>query len=334
MLSFANRPQRLYNFRMRKKIFIGFDKAKSNSSLRFVTKNAFLHRFADSDDLEFTYNLDEDVKDALFFSAEDFLAYLSVINSRGDIKTSVICCNDITDFSIVGKGDERHLVLAQTAFNLYPRADRLLVFAKSQSLFLKKMGISKEPLVIQPFPTFHNDDMPNSERNAFRSYYHIPKSKPIIASFGTYGNRMQFELFESLARLNPDKEFIFFGHSGREFVNKKLLEKFTDNDTDNIRYENYLPEELYHSGLMEINGVIFLQGVLASPIILLDLILHHIPLIAYKPLTLQDLINEHNTIIPKDFPSLYQAVRDIAFKNKSEEAISSLKSWTGSSKLE
>jgi glycosyltransferase involved in cell wall biosynthesis len=303
---------------MDRKVFLGFDPLRLRSTFSYLAKDNALRAFR-KEGIATTFDLDDQPTEALFFSAEDLLAFYPSVHRKG-LPISLIVTSDMDDLAVSEKSGKKSLILTQNAFNYCRLADHLVVFFESQKKMLEKAGIKKDIRIIQPQLSFEDDNVSATERRAFRSFYQIPQGKTVIVAYGHYGNKAEFNRFDSLARLCPDKEFLFFGHSGHDALSRKLSERLSQPECANLHYLNTLPEELYHSLLLNAGGALFIQSIVSYPIIILDLMAHEVPLIAYQPLAFPELFTPETALLPPDFASLYESVRDLESRNQKRPA--------------
>jgi len=99
------------------------------------------------------------------------------------------------------------------------------------------------------------------------------------------------------------------------------------NEITNVTYVNVLPEELYHSALRSVDGVLLIQGLAPYPTALIDFMAHRVPIISYGNSGLPELINPNTALIADDFPSLFHALGSLNTTNKAAEAYSFVKSF-------
>ncbi len=298
------------------KYLLVFDSLRLNNSLGFTVKENVTNTLTRRGD-KFTFLTNDDYDAVIAGSGEDLFAKYSSLKPNKPIY--VFADADSNDVAINTRGKENNIILSQTAFNYYQKATKLLVAFDSQIDFLKSHGI-KTPIVrINLDPTFlKTDHLFDYERTAFRSFYQIPLDDQLIVSYGSYSDKKEFSALESIAGVSPDKEYIFFGHNDREFVKMKMMERLVK--ADNIKYLETMPEELYHSALLNIDALLFTQKFIPYPNIIIDAIYYKIPIIAYHTDSLPRVINEKTALVPKDFQGLYDALKNIKTNNRSEAA--------------
>jgi glycosyltransferase involved in cell wall biosynthesis len=286
-----------------KKYFLGFDKSRLSKSFSYITKNSVVSVLKKRGD-EVTFNINDDFDEALIGSAEDCVAYYPTLLKR-NIPYSILACNDADDFMYM-KND---VTLTQNAYNFYKKAARVMIYYESQKEFLAKNKITENIYQIPPSFTFDDDKtVAKAERKAFRSFYQIAPDKKIILSYGSYDNPNLIEI-ESVARMNPEYQFLFFGKGHKEWISLNLMDRLMK--APNIRYLSVLPEELYHSALLNVSGVLFMENTVSFPCFLFDLIENEVPIISYRNNSLPELINEETALVPKDFMSLYRSITSL-----------------------
>ncbi|MCI1734877.1 MAG: hypothetical protein LKM30_03990 [Bacilli bacterium] len=296
---------------MNEKYLIGYDPNRLNNSFSYVSLMNMMQKLT-QDGLDYTFDKDGYYTDALFGSAEDCGVAFAKLHSN--CRISIIALSDPLDLTV--KAD--HLQLSQTAFTLYPKVDNLYVFSESQVAFLKALGITKNVRLVKPTLTFPNDDVSPAERSSFRSFYQVPLDRIVIFSYGSYTDKSESKTMETIARLNPEMSFFFFGHNDREYVKEKTNERMTR--LDNMHYLNSLPQELYHSALLSADCLLFTTKFIAYLNIVFDAISHKMPIVAYKTSILKDILTPETALLPQDFPALYQTIKNIKTVNKAKEA--------------
>ncbi|MFA6861645.1 MAG: hypothetical protein WCR56_04630 [Bacilli bacterium] len=303
----------------RKKFFLCFDPLKLTQTLSYTIKENLTH-FLDRMGYQYTFKADDDYDEIIAGSGEDLFARYSQI--RTDKPITLLGCFNIDDLAIAPKNPDPFL-LSQASYNYYHKASQILVPSKMEADYLTQKGFTQPIFVFHVQPTFLEDKpVSEEERNSFRSFYQIPEDKSVFVSYGSYTDKDEFSAMESISGVSPDKEFLFFGHNDRNFVTLKTLERLTK--ADNIRYLETMPEELYHSMLLNIDALIFTQRFLAFPNIIVDAIYNHIPIISYHGISLPALVNEKTAMIPKNFKEFYETVMNIKTINHSQQAYDSL----------
>lgn len=294
------------------KYYLGFDTTRLNSTFSSLIKMN-ITKALDKKNISYTFTPDSKCSYAIFPSAQDYFVLRNGVSKR--TKVGILALNDTVDL-FVNKTQE--LQLSQDAFSLYPLVDDLIIYSRWQKKFLALNGLEDKALLVQPSITFDSDNICEADKNAFRSFFRIPKERMLILSYGSYSNKKECQTLETIARLNPDKAFLFFGHNDRAFVKIKTAER--TGISDNIYYLDSLPGELYHSALLSTDLLLFTTRYLSFPSMIFDFMAHEVPIIAYKPLNFNDILTTNTCLLPNDFPSLYKAIQDIKKINKAKEA--------------
>ncbi len=295
------------------KVYLGFDRYRLQRTFSYAVRENIVQNLRHAS-IAYTFDPDADFDLALFASSEDMLSQLPKIKGKR-VRKCLLAGFDVDDFN---DDPTANKFLSDISINSANQADFLLTFFESQMRALLRMGIRKEIRLFPPRPTFHGDDILQAERDAFRSYYRIPKDKKVIVSFGFRRDMESIAILDSLSRVFPNCEFLYFGEQEKEFLRQKMQERLSHQT--NIRYVSTLPEELYHSALVSVDAVFFPQVFLTYPTIILDFIAHEVPLVAYRAIDLPELVNEKTALLPKDFNELYQALRHIQEENKAKSA--------------
>lgn len=238
-------------------LFLGFSK-NLGKDLRYVPKDNVLHvlnRRKENYTLAETAAFDT----ALFTSGDDLLSWYPKVQKKAkDIL--LLAASDPDDFD----GD----TLSDIGINAIERATKLLVCFPSQKRALEGMGVRKDIEVLSPEPTYVDEEMAKEEETAFRSYYRIGKETPIVLSYGFFQDKECFRLLEGLARILPNIAFFYFGPLDKEFLRQKRQERLSK--SLNIRYEAFLPEELYRSALLNVDFLFLPQKRIVLPNVLID----------------------------------------------------------------
>lgn len=295
-----------------KKIYLGYDKRKLLTSFSYCVKKSIQY-FLSKTGVTYTESIKDDFDFALFLSAADLNnSYASFIKMNK--KFAILAVSDADDFEYHGE----KLILNQNAFNCYSKADKLLIYYPSQEKFLRENHIETEVVYIPPFPTFKDEgQLTETERDAFKAFYQIPKEKKVIISYGSYSNPYLGEI-ESVARMNPECEFLFFGKGDSREIKLRTMERWSS--PSNIRYHSVLPQELYRSALVSSYAVLRMKNSSSFPPFLFDLIENKVPIINYRNDSFPELINESTAIIADHVLSLYSSIRNLDSANRAEEA--------------
>lgn len=300
-----------------KKVFLGFDPYRLRETLSYACRDNLVQNIKRTG-IAYTFNPEDDFDTAIFASAEDMITMRPKI-VRKEATLALLAAFDIDDFN---DDPTAKKFLSDASINCANDVDFLITFFESQMRALLRMGIRKEIRIFHPSPTYESDEILTSERSAFRSFFRIPKEKTVVVSFGFKRDAESFSILENLSRVFPDYEFLYFGNLEKEFLRRKMQERLAKQT--NIHYVSTLPEELYHSALLSIDAVFFPQVFLTYPTILFDFISHGVPIVASRAIDLPELVNEKTALLPRDFPSLYKALRNIKTENKAAAAKANL----------
>lgn len=301
---------------MEPKLFIGFTKESLDTTYSYIIKENIFHHLKKRK-IPFTTNIDDDFTEALFTSATE-LSYFYPQVLKKNAKITIVGLSSPDDFFVDPNNDNK-LILSQNANNYYLRADRILVNYTSQAMLLASQGIVKTVNIIKPALTFNPEEpVSNTVKNAFRSFYQIPDDKKVVISLSSYQKQEELDLFNGIARINPEYIFLFFGEAGKNNVKVKLLQRLAKNE--NTQYLETIPEELYHSALLAADAYFIPRRYLYYPLTALDFMAHKVPIIAYKSNNFKDLINEDTALVPNSFAELYHCFRSLFIINKAKEA--------------
>lgn len=297
----------------RKKVYLGFDSYRLKETFSYVSLENLVHHL-EEDRIPYTLNPEEDFDIAIYPSSEDMISQRPKVGKK-KVENYLLAIFDVDDFNDDPNASK---FLSDASINCANGADKILTFFESQMKALLRMGIRKEIGLLPLKPTFDNDDLLQSERDAFRSFYRIPADKTTILTFGFKRDPGSIAILEDVARIFPDYEFLCFSEMEQDFFRRKMQERLYQHA--NIRYLSHLPQELYHSALLSTDCLFFPQIVLTYPMVIGDFIDHLVPIVSYRAIDLPELVNEETAFLPKDFPSLYRALKDIRIVNKAKAA--------------
>ncbi|MFA6829253.1 MAG: hypothetical protein WCR67_00890 [Bacilli bacterium] len=294
------------------KYLIYFNQQSLKNSYAYITRLSLIRRLISRGD-EYTFdNSETDYQEAIFDSSET--AALMFTHIHG-VPFSVIGAMDSSDF--IYKNET--ILLSQNAHNIYPSAKSIIIISPWQEEFLKSQGIKDNLRLEKPNLTFDpKQEITETERKAFRSFYQVPEERNIVISYGSYTNSEEAKIMESIARLNPDTQFFFFGFTDRIFIQDKAQKRMSL--LSNMHFLNTMPLELYRSSLHCATCILFTTKYLTNPLMILDYQANGVPIISYKNENYQELVNPSTAIIPKDFPSLFKSINTIKENNQAEGA--------------
>ncbi len=302
------------------KIFLGFDPHGLKTSFSYVVKNALIE-YCNKENLSYTFDMDDDVKEAIVPSGTDYFTYYAALKKRG-IKVKVIAASSLSDFMIKKTKKEQVLTLSLDAINYYRKADELYVHLPSQKKFLQKFNINTPISIVSLSFNSIGENMLNSQKDAFMHYYQLQDNREVIISYGVFTKKESVMNLRAIARNIPEKDFIFFGKVTPEAMKQTLFEGITK--PDNLFFYPHLPEELYPSFLQHCDRLLLLGDYLATPQILIDCINQKIPLIAYKMSGYEEIINEETANIAKTYFALYNILNKSADLEKAKVAFETL----------
>ncbi len=301
---------------MDNKIFIGLTKKKQETSFKYIFKENILHYFK-RQNLAYTLDIDDDFSSAIFAYVEDLALYYPTLKKK-NVPISVLALT-AKDDALEDKNDKTKYSLSQHAFNYYSRVDKVFASYKSQVEFLEFQGIRNNVSLIKPSLTFYPDEE-NSEtvKNAFKSFYCVPKDKKAVICLGTYEKKEELDLFNGIARDFPEYEFFFFGETGQTQVKVKLLQRLAY--SPNATYLDVIPEQLYRSVLLSADCLFVPQKMIINPQYIIDFMGHGVLVIANQNMNYQDVINSDTALVFHNFAELYHMMKNFPVENKAKEA--------------
>lgn len=302
------------------KYYLGFNNVTKND-LTYVVKNAFV-RYFNEEKISYTFSLDDEFEEAIVPSGYNFFS-LYVALSKRNCKVNVIAVNDLHDFVLKKTKKGVELTLSLDAINYYRKADCLYIFFPSQAKFLEsykiKTPIKKLPVMANDF---HNELTP-CEKDAFLHEYRLTSNRQIIVSYGLLTKKETVMDLRAIARNSPEKDFLFFGQWTNEAMKQTLFEGITK--PKNLFFYDFLPEEFYPSFLEHCSCLLLLGDYLSYPQVMIDCLYHKIPIITYKSIGYEDLLNENIITKTTLYSQLYYAINRDFDKEKVQNAFSLLK---------
>ncbi len=290
------------------KVFLGFEPKRVSETFNYVMRD-FLIRDLYTKGTPLTLDPSDDYGECIFASAEDMMAYYPRIDKKATITMYPLL--DPWDFILTKDGE---VALSDIANIYYKLADRLVVGFESQIKYLIELGFG-EKIVYRPYqPTYDPDaKISDSERKAFRSYYQIDEKTPVILSFGIGKEKEEFSILDSIARVNPDKRFIYSGNIDSDsFKMPPLVRRRED---DNISFLKTIPEELYRSSLYAVDAVLIVHKHASDINLLVDYKAFGTKIISYGMIGLEDFINPATASVPANFRELDLAVKNVTRKS-------------------
>lgn len=287
---------------MMNKILLSYDNRRLTAPFNYIAKLFFSNNLSNKGYIV-TEDYNDDYEAVIFPSSEDMMSNFPKI--KKGVKTYLLALNDIEDYA----DNHKKIQLSMTAYNYFQKADCLLVFYESQKKFLLENKVTTKIKVIDLNPTYSDDNISQEEKESFRHYLQLESEKVTIVTFGALNSKDDYNLFESIARLFPDKEFLYFGKLDKEFYHLRLQERLSQ--PINIRYCLPLREELYHSALLTADCFFSTQKVLPNILAINDFNAHGVPIIFSNEPYVPEITELKNTQIITNFEKLYQKIKDI-----------------------
>lgn len=304
------------------KVLLCLNGDKDNNKF-IIDRNGYILRYALQEaGIEYTYNYNQDYDLVHLLSINQLKAYYSYV--KPDKRKPVILSlfNDDNDFKIEQLEDETseiktniNKVLKQfdginTIVTIWPCQDLILNHFKCD---IDKVNI---PLGVKDYS---KKEYSTLEKTAFRKYYRIPEDKKIVISYGEYDYSKGLDVFEAVARILPNYEFFFFGNKNGILSNSKHYEK--TNKIVNLHYESSIPEELYHSLLLNTSCIFLPYRFHFDSLVLLEAMRQQIPIVSSKNPILYDLLIENKTaLIGTTVEEYFNYINNIEKINLAKEA--------------
>lgn len=293
------------------KYFLALD--KSNKSFGYVVRNYFM-KVVSATNNTFTFNKDDDYDEVLTCGCEDYFSYYS--HSKPNKKISLLALSSSNDL-MISKKDSK-IELSPLAFSTYKNVDSLLVFFKEQKEFLENNYDFKNIKYLPICSSITDKEYLGSEINAFRKFYRINNNQKVVISFGNFANKVECKRFEALARTNPKYFFLFFGINNRSFLKTKFLARMVF--PNNIKYFDFLDEELYISALKTADYLVLSNELVTNPLVIIDCMKEKMPIISCFSFVYNELINNKNNIMPQNFEELFLSMQNVDMKDKIKNA--------------
>ncbi len=291
-----------------RKVFLGFEQKRLSETFTYVMRNS-LARDLYRQGIQFTLDPSEDYDECVFASAEDMMAFYPRIPKSATITLYPLL--DPLDFSLSKQGE---VILSDVANIYYKLADRLIVGFESQVKYLADLGF-KDKIVFQPYKPAYDPkgEISESERKAFRSYYQINEKRPVILSFGIGKEKEEFQILDSISRVNPEKKFIYSGYIDADDF--KMPPFVRRSEEANISFLKTVPEELYRSSLYAVDAVLIVHRHPSDVNLLVDYKAFSTTIISYGMRGLEDFVNPANACVPENFRELDIAVKNVTLKS-------------------
>ncbi len=284
-------------------IYLAFHKPHLKDSLNYVVRNNIILNLKESG-LSFTLNFEEHRDVILFTSAYDFCYELKSIKSSD--KIHILALSDPNDIVFSKDG----ISLTTDALNAYQKADKLLVFTLEHKEFLIKSGFPQEKIaLLNMSPTYKKEELLNSEKNSFRSFFQIPKEVKLILFLGNDLTKKDISRVEELSLLSPEKRFLCFGPLDTSSIKEKRREMLAS--STNILFFDTIPEELYRSAIQSVDCLILYTNSQTFPVVLNDFAAYGTKIISYRQHFNLSFLKDINSEFPEDFPSLYQIISSL-----------------------
>ena len=292
-----------------RKIFLGFEPKRLSETFSYVMRDLLVRRFY-AEGIPFTFDPSDDYDECVFASAEDMMAYYPRISKKA--KVTVYPLLDPWDFVLSKDGK---VVLSDVANIYYKLADRLVVGFQSQIEYLLGLGF-EDKIVYEPYkPTYDPaSEISDAERKAFRSYYRIEEDMPVILSFGIGKEKEEFQILDSISRVNPDKKFIYSGDIDSDSFKMPPLVKRSEEE--NISFLKTIPEELYRSSLYAVDALLIVHKHPSDVNLLVDYKVFNTKIISYGMIGLEDFVNPSTASVPRNFRELDLAVKGVVSKSR------------------
>lgn len=284
-----------------------FTDRKSGNSLIFERIRKNLEFDLRAVGIEVTDDINDDYDIAHFVSAKDVLFLESILIKK---KTPIVlqAFSDFEDFEF--EPDVETPVLKKEALRLYNLVDAILVGYNSQKIILRHFNVTSPIEVIPPATEYTVDRADTYNQRAFRSFYGLPPTAPIIINYGIYDPENGFDAYEALARIMPDIEFFFFGvktsiFNSSEHYNRNLSLR-------NLHYEGIMPTELYNSMMTSAAGFVLTGKFHVENVLLAEAMRAGVPIISARNGILFDLlVNEKTAVICENLDDFYRAIKNI-----------------------
>ncbi len=306
------------------KVLLCLNGDKDNNKF-IIDRNGYILRYALQEaGIEYTYNYNEDYDLVHLLSINQLKAYYSMVkpNSRKPVILSLF--NDDNDFKIEQLDEENSEIKTNInkVINQYNNINTIITSWPCQNLILDhfKCEVNKVsfPLGVKDYSKKEYSEL---EKLAFRKYYQIPQDKKIVISYGEYDYSKGLDTFEAVARILPDYEFFFFGNRNGILSNSKHYDK--TNKIINLHYEASIPEELYHSLLLNTSCIFLPYRFHFDSLVLLEAMRQQIPIVSSKNPILYDLLIENKTALigttVEEYFNFINSIDSVNFKKEAKE---------------
>jgi glycosyltransferase involved in cell wall biosynthesis len=289
-----------------------------------IDRAGVLLRYAlESAGIEYTYDFHEAFDLVHLLSLNQYKAFQNVptkalINKKAPVVVSLF--NDFNDFKDeLSESDEDFQNQVLKAFKPI-KANLILCNWNAQMLILKHLNIFKTVnLVNIGARSYDQDTYSETEKKAFRKYYGVGEKAKIIIGYGEYSYDKGLDTMEALSRIMPEYEFFYFGGKTGIFSNPKHYEK--NNDIPNLHYEAHVPEELYHSAIMNATAAFVPFKYHVDSVYLLELMKAGVPIVSSpNPFLYDMLVKDKTALLGESVEEYFHLLKNIKKVNCAEGA--------------
>lgn len=306
------------------KVLLCLNGDKDNNKF-ILDRNGYILRYALQEaGIDYTYNFNQEYDIAYLLSLNQLKAYYSFVkpNKRKPIILSLF--NDLNDFKIeeIEDSEDEFKANFNKLFKQIDAKENITIASNfpCQDLILNHFNCPfNKQVIYQGVKDYSKKEYSQIEKDAFRKYYKVPKERKIIVSYGEYDYSKGLDMLEALARILPEFEFFFFGNENGILSNSKHYTK--TNKISNLHYEGNIPEELYHSMLLNTSCIFLPDRFHFDSLILLEAMKQNIPIASTKnPLLYDLLIDKQTCFIGENVEDFYNYIVNIDNFNYAKQA--------------
>ncbi len=307
------------------KVLLCLNGDKDNNKF-VLDRNGYILRYALQEaNISYTYNFNQDYDIVYLLSLNQLKAYYSMVkpNKRKPVILSLF--NDLNDFKIEEIEDsegEFKANFSKLFKQIEDKKDNITLVSNfsCQDLILSHFNCPfNKNVIYQGVKDYSKKEYSKVENEAFRKYYKLPDNRKIIISYGEYDYSKGLDTLEALARILPDFEFFFFGSGNGILSNSKHYAK--TNKIMNLHYQGNIPEELYHSLLLNASCIFLPDKFHFDSLILLEAMKQNIPIVSSKnPLLYDLLIDKQTCFIGETIEDFYNYIVNIDTFNYAKQA--------------
>jgi len=256
-------------------------------------------------------------------SINQLKAYLSVKskNKANENKPVILSTfNDGNDLREDINNDEEDFMSVVMKAIKPVEADLITCPWATESLILKHSNAFKSVKVC-PFgaKTYNKEDYSSIELGAFRKYYGLNENDKVIATIGDYNFAKGLGELEAVARIMPEYEFFFFGGKRGILSNSSHYDK--TNKIPNLHYEDYIPNEIYHSAIFSFTAAFFPYKYMTESNFALELMKAGVPIISNKnPFLSEMLVDKKTALIGDSVETFYSLLKNVGKENYAASA--------------